>query len=62
MIENVAARGTSGLLAASPSTESRRALGRRIYGDVTRRKRLMLGLLGPLLLLSSLTSRSAPPA
>jgi iron complex transport system permease protein len=62
VIENVAARGTSGLLAASPLTESRRALGRRIYGDVTRRKRLMLGLLGPLLLLLILADISIGPS
>ena len=51
MLENVAAGRPSGLLAASPPTEGRRLLGRRIYGDVTRRKKLMLGLLGPLLVL-----------
>ena len=40
----------------------RRVLGRRIYADVTRRKKLMLGLLGPLLILLVLTDVSLGPS
>jgi iron complex transport system permease protein len=62
VLENAAAGGASRLLAASPSTEARRVLGRRIYADVTRRKRLMLGLLGPLLVLLILADVSIGPS
>jgi iron complex transport system permease protein len=59
VLHNVAA-GES--LAASPPAESRRTAGRRIYGDVTRRKKLMLGLLGPLLVLLILADISIGPS
>jgi iron complex transport system permease protein len=65
VIEEVAARGAPGLLTASAQAESRearRVLGRRIYADVTRRKKLMLGLLGPLLLLLVLADISIGPS
>ena len=62
MLENVAARGAPGALAASPPAESRRELGRRLYADVTRRKKLMLGLLAPFLLLIILTDISVGPS
>ena len=50
--------------AAGRSVAARAAvrLGRRIYGDVTRRKKLMLGLLGPLLLLLVLADVSFGPS
>ena len=59
---HVAARGAAGLLAASPPTADRRALGRRLYGDVTRRKKIMLGLLGPALILLILADISIGPS
>lgn len=62
MIENVVAGGASKPLAASSLADARRVVGRRIYGDVTRRKKLMLGLLGPLLLLLVLADVSFGPS
>jgi iron complex transport system permease protein len=62
VLENVAAGRPSGLATASPLDDARRLLGRRIYADVTRRKRIMLSLLGPLLLLLILTDISIGPS
>ena len=62
VLENVVAGGASGLRATRPSTESRRARGRRVYAEVTRRKRLTLGLLGPLLVLLVLADVSIGPS
>jgi iron complex transport system permease protein len=62
VIENVAAPGAPGRLAASDQAAARLALGRRIYTDVTRRKRVMLGLLGPLLILLVLADVSIGPS
>ena len=62
MLHNVAAGAASGPLAASPALAQRTALGRRIYGDVTRRKKIMLGLLGPALILLILADISIGPS
>ena len=62
MVENVAVREASGLLVASVRTTDRRALGRRVYADVTRRKKVMLALLAPLLALIVLTDVSIGPS
>ena len=43
-------------------TAAHRALGRRLYGDVTRRKRIMLGTLGPALLLIALIDVGTGPS
>jgi iron complex transport system permease protein len=62
VLENVAAGRPTGLTAANPFTEAQRQLGRRIYADVTRRKRIMLSLLGPLLILIILADISIGPS
>lgn len=62
MIDNVAAGRAPGLVAASIQSPASLALGRRLYADVTRRKRIMLGLLGPVLLLLVLADVSIGPS
>jgi iron complex transport system permease protein len=62
LLEHAAAGSASSVLAARQTAEGNRALGRRMYADVTRRKRLMLGLLGPLLLLLILADITIGPS
>jgi len=59
---DIAAGRAPGLLAASAPSAASRVLGRRIYADVTRRKRIMLGLLVPVLLLLVLADVSIGPS
>ncbi|MGE3269750.1 MAG: FecCD family ABC transporter permease [Chloroflexota bacterium] len=62
MVDNVAVGSARGVLAANPRSDARRALGQRIYADVTRRKRLMLSLLVPLLFVLILADISFGPS
>jgi iron complex transport system permease protein len=62
VLEHVAAWRPSGLAVASPLADPQRLLGRRIYADVTRRKRIMLSLLGPLLIILILADISIGPS
>jgi iron complex transport system permease protein len=51
-----------GQAASAAHTAAHRVLGRRLYGDVTRRKRIMLGTLGPALLLIALIDVGTGPS
>jgi iron complex transport system permease protein len=62
LLEHAAAGRAPGTLAARRAAPGDLALGRRIYADVTRRKRLMLGVLVPLLLLLILVDISVGPS